>query len=282
MAGFGEGRLHPDAVERTVEGARELVAEARAFPLAGMAAVATSAAREAENAGHLLEGLRRATGLAARIITGEEEALLNYRGVRAGLKAGEGERIVVVDVGGGSTELSWEDRGRLELRSVPLGAVRCTEVGTPEAAMAEILAPALREAGREAPFRVVATGGTATTLAAVEQGLREYRPERVHGFVLAREKIRYWRDTLRALPVEERKKIPGLQPERADIIVAGTSLLLEILTGLNAEETTVSEADLLWGLLLHAAGEVRIGAHCCSHNRGHRGPLRHKAAPGTP
>ncbi|MBE3580202.1 MAG: Ppx/GppA family phosphatase [Thermoanaerobacteraceae bacterium] len=255
MAGFQGGRLVPTAIERTIEGARELVAEARTFPLAGMAAVATSAAREAENAHQLLDGLRQATGLTAKIITGEAEALLNYRGVRAGLKHGNAERILVVDVGGGSTELSWKDHGRLNLRSIPLGAVRCTEARTPEAAMARALVPVLREVGKEGFSRVVATGGTATTLAAMEQGLRDYRPDWVHGFTLRRERIHYWRDTLKALPVEERRKIPGLQPERADIIVAGISILLEVLQGLGAEEVTVSEADLLWGLLLYAAGE---------------------------
>ncbi|MGI9952090.1 hypothetical protein V3F56_06975 [Moorellaceae bacterium AZ2] len=255
MARFQGGRLAADSIERTLEGARELVAEARAFPLAGIAAVATAAAREADNAYLLLDGFRQVTGLTARIISGEAEALLNYRGVRAGLKAEAPEEIVVVDVGGGSTELSWEDHGRLNLRSVPLGAVRCTEARTPEAAMVEVLAPVLREVRKKGPPQVVATGGTATTLAAMEQGLRDYRSDLVHGFTLRRERIHYWRDFLRALPLKERREIPGLQPERADIIVAGTSILAAVLQGLGAEKVIISEADLLWGLLLYAAGE---------------------------
>lgn len=254
MAGFKEGRLAAGAIERTLEGTKELVALARTFPLAGMAAVATSAAREAINADLLIRALEEATGIQVKIISGEAEAYLTYRGVKAGLRSSTPD-LVVVDVGGGSTEFSWEDGESLSLRSVPLGAVRCTEAGLAKADIGHLLEPVLEEIKRKGRGEVVATGGTATTLAALEQGLIEYRPELVHGFTLSRERVTYWLDLLTALTVEERRKLAGLQPERADIIVAGVTIIEAVLRGLGAQTLTISEADLLWGLLLVAAGE---------------------------
>ncbi|MGB9662494.1 MAG: Ppx/GppA family phosphatase [Moorellaceae bacterium] len=254
MAGFREGRLAREALERTCLGAKELVELARTFPLAGMTAVATSAAREARNADLFLRRLETLAGIPVKIISGEEEACLTYRGARAGLDAGPAE-ILVVDVGGGSTEFSWEEGDNLNLRSVPLGAVRCTEAAMTAAEIKLGLEPVLEEIRRQAPGRIIATGGTATTLAALEQGLTEYRSELVHGFTLRRDRIAWWREYLAALPMEKRRRLAGLQPERADIIVAGVTIIAAVLEGLRAEALTVSEADLLWGLLLAAAEE---------------------------
>lgn len=254
MAGFKEGRLAAEAIERTLEGTKELVAVARAFPVAGIAAVATSAAREASNADLLIRGLEEVADIRVKIISGEAEAYLTYRGVKAGLKSRTPD-LVVVDVGGGSTEFSWEEGEGLILRSVPLGAVRCTEAGMTKVAIDHLLEPVLEEIKTKGWGEVVATGGTATTLAALEQGLIEYRPELVHGFVLSRERVTHWLDLLTALPLEERRKLAGLQPERADIIVAGVTIIEAVLRGLEAQTLTISEADLLWGLLLVAAGE---------------------------
>lgn len=278
MAGFKEGRLTPESINRTVAAVGRLVERARKFPLENFLAVATSAAREALNARELLDRIESELRLKVEVIEGEEEARLTFKGVQAGLPSLMKESLVVVDVGGGSTEFAWEENGQLNLRSVPLGAVRCTERGTTLEEIERTLAPVLKELrGRFRPsqFRlsqegghslfpalissgswsVIGTGGTATTLAALELGLRVYKPELVHGLSLTQERVKYWLRKLFSLPLESRRKLAGLKPERADIIVAGVAILEAILRGLKAEKIIISEADLLWGLLLKAAGE---------------------------
>jgi exopolyphosphatase/guanosine-5'-triphosphate,3'-diphosphate pyrophosphatase len=267
MAGFKERRLAPESITRTVAAAGRLLEKARRFPLKNFLAVATSAAREAFNAKELLDRFEAQLNLKVEVIEGEEEAYLTFKGVRAGLEGAVKEPLVVVDVGGGSTEFAWEEKGRLNLRSVPLGAVRCTERATALEEIEEILSPVLEDLrGRfqPSPFKpslpsgswtVIGTGGTATTLAALELGLKEYRSDLVHGLSLPWKRVNYWLKRLASLPVELRRKLPGLQPERADIIVAGVTILEAILRGLEAQRLMISEADLLWGLLLKAAGE---------------------------
>ncbi|MCG0278551.1 MAG: hypothetical protein L5656_08495 [Thermanaeromonas sp.] len=278
MAGFKDGRLSPDSINRTLAAAGRLLEKAQRYPLKNFLAVATSAAREAVNAGELLDRLEARLNLRVEVIGGEEEARLTFKGVRAGLKGKVKEPVVVVDVGGGSTEFAWEEDGRLNLRSVPLGAVRCTERATSLKEIEETLAPVLQELRRQqglypveflndkvdpgrgasissAGWSVVGCGGTATTLGALELGLKKYNPELVHGLSLPQGKVGYWLKKLASLPLESRRKLAGLQPERADIIVAGVTILEAILRGLNAGEIIISEADLLWGLLLKAAGE---------------------------
>jgi exopolyphosphatase/guanosine-5'-triphosphate,3'-diphosphate pyrophosphatase len=169
---------------------------------------------------------------------------------------------VVVDVGGGSTELTWGDgplpRGRVSLQ---LGAVRLTErivttdpIAAPEldqlvAAASEALRDAAARAGAISRGRLVGVAGTVTTLAAVRDGLVTYDAERVHGSTLRLEEVDALLARLAALTVAERQALPGMEPKRADVIVAGAAIVSAAARALDYEELTVSDRGVRWGLL---------------------------------
>ncbi|MDN5344254.1 MAG: exopolyphosphatase / guanosine-5-triphosphate,3-diphosphate pyrophosphatase [Clostridia bacterium] len=257
LEGVRDGWLQAEAVERTVTAVVELAAMARSYQPAAIASIATSAAREARNPELLRGSVTRRTGLDLTIISGQEEARLAYRGALAGLREPARDPLVI-DIGGGSTELSWQEGGELQLASVQVGAVRATAAAWPEASIKDMLAPALARARQAHPGRIIGTGGTITTVAALELGLVSYQPELVHGTRLSLEQIQSWHRRLAAMNLAERKGLPGLQPERADIIVAGITILEVVLAGLAARGLLVSEADLLWGLLLEQAGRKML------------------------
>ncbi|NLW06771.1 MAG: hypothetical protein GX039_02135 [Clostridia bacterium] len=167
---------------------------------------------------------------------------------------------LVIDIGGGSTEISWQGREGICFSSSPVGAVRVMEGGLSRTAVRRILAPTLAGGRRASPDLIITTGGTVTTLAAMELGLRVYNPDLVHGSRLTFSRVIAWERHLAPLPLAEKKKIPGLQPERADIIGAGVMILAVILEELAASSFIVSEADLLWGMLLAQAerGELHV------------------------
>jgi exopolyphosphatase/guanosine-5'-triphosphate,3'-diphosphate pyrophosphatase len=270
MCRLGEGitrgdGLQPQAVARTLQALQEFSSLLRLHGVRHVRAVATSAVREAPNAELFVKQVISQTGLPVEVISGEEEAYLSYVGAcqsLPGVKQG-----TVVDIGGGSTEFTFPSapapveqlghpqssghNGTLTSRSIPLGAVRLTERPL---LLSEILAKlklALDELHIEKPIPLIGVGGTITTLAAVDQALQVYDPERVHGYQLTRASVERILFLLAAKTNQERKQIYGLQPERADIIVAGTTILWAILGSLEAEQITVSEADLLDGIILN-------------------------------
>lgn len=247
--GIGAGVLLPAAVERTVEAVSRFRRLAVDRGAERIVAAATSAVRDAANRDEFLDLVRRRTGLPVRVLSGEEEAALSYRGVLSGL-AVEPRSTAVVDVGGGSTELIWTEQGRLRLISVNVGAVRATVCGLDGRAIAAALRPALEDVRRSRPETLVGVGGTVTTLAAVDQSLAVYDPERVHGYCLSSGRVKDILERLKGMGLEERKEVPGLQPERADIIVAGIAIVGAVLDGLAVERILVSECDILHGLVL--------------------------------
>jgi exopolyphosphatase/guanosine-5'-triphosphate,3'-diphosphate pyrophosphatase len=223
--------------------------------------VATSAVRDAENGEAFLGEVEWSYGFATRLLSGEEEAQLTRQGLGA-VDAG----TVVVDIGGGSTELVLADFET----SLPIGSVRFTErhgedVDALEAAARELL-PELEPT----PAAAVGVAGTITTLAALDLGLEEYDRERVHGHVLTLAGAREQLDRLAALPLEERRRVPALEPERAPVIVAGAAILVAILETYGLDGITASERGLLHGAALAAAelpepreGEAPPGAYTC-------------------
>ncbi|GEA14566.1 Ppx/GppA phosphatase [Moorella sp. E308F] len=260
LAGAVNGWLQEEAVQRTVTAVAELAALARDYQPRDVVCVATSAAREARNPELLRAGVSDDAGLDLIIIDGHTEARLAYQGALAGFKEPVANPLVI-DIGGGSTELSWQDEDRLQLVSVKVGAVRATETAMSRVAMETMLAPVLARARKVRPGQIIGTGGTITTVAALELGLEHYQPELVHGMLLTTEQVQSWRRRLAVMPLAERRKLPGLQPERADIIVAGVTILEIILAGLVARDVVVSEADLLWGLLLARARGEKLGKY---------------------
>lgn len=255
------GRIQPAAAARTAQAVKNFIALAAAAGAAPPVLVGTHALRAARNPDELLARLNRPV----RILTGDQEARLGYRGVLAGLGPPRpASRLLVVDIGGGSIELTWGSRGRIARSlSIPAGAVVLTErflahdpplaaeIGALEAHLARTLGPGLpRLSGR--PLRLVGVGGTITTMAAIEQRLSPYDPDRVHGFKLSRRAIERITADLLACTLVERRRHPGLQPERADIIAAGALVLRYLMVRYGARSITVSEADLLWGIVLEA------------------------------
>jgi exopolyphosphatase / guanosine-5'-triphosphate,3'-diphosphate pyrophosphatase len=213
-------------------------------------AVATSAVRDAENGQAFLGEIEWSYGFSTLLLDGDEEALLAFRGVAAGREVENG--TLVVDIGGGSTELIVGGSGGVEFhRSLDLGCVRLTErfgddVGSCAAYVRSSL-PALDVSG------AIGVAGTVTALAALDLGLVEYDPVRVHGHRLSRGGVAAQFERLSALPLEERRRVPGLEPERAPVIVAGAVILGELLDHYGLGEIEASEHDILDGAALVAA-----------------------------
>lgn len=255
--GINHGRLLPEAMERTVLAIEALLKEIEPFHPRGIIAAATSAVRDAANREEFLRLTRQRTGLEVVVLSGEREAAASYRGVLAGLPIAAGSNMVL-DVGGGSTEMIWFGQEGVRYVSLPVGAVRMTEGGHTEEQIRKLLAPALGEVknrqGKD--LSLVAVGGTATTLGAMSLQLAQYRPERVHGCFLPLPEIERLLAMLVAAGPEGRKKIVGLQPERADIILAGVTIVKIVLQSLNLKGLTVSESDLLHGLVWELAQQL--------------------------
>jgi len=250
--GMGGGRLLAPAMESTLRVIKQFVDRAERAGAAKIVIAATSAVRDAANRDDFASAVRAATGLELQVLSGIEEARLSYLGVTGAL-GDYVQNTVVVDIGGGSTEFIWCPGGRARFFSVNAGAVRMTENGYGRGQIKSALEPALQSIRRDIlPGEVVGVGGTVTTLAAVAQGLRRYDPEKVHGYRLSRQRVDELYYMLQNMPLAARKELPGLQPERADIIPAGTRILSRILHGLGTGHVLVSEADILYGLVMEA------------------------------
>jgi len=266
------GRLAPEAIRETAETLGRFAAEARALGAERIVCVATSAARDAGNGAEFFSAARAAADLTPEVISGDEEARLVYGSAWRdfGLTMGgpapfpPGAPLAVLDVGGGSTEFTFGDgpspRGRTSLQ---VGAVRLTErhVHTDPLPLSEQLV--LREAAREAlaPLttldglgevsgaRLVGVAGTVTTLCAVAQRLPVYDAARVHGATMLLDEVDALLVQLAGLPLEERKRLPGMEPKRADVIVAGGVIVAEAMRLTGFDRLTVSDRGVRWGLL---------------------------------
>lgn len=251
--GINDGRLLPEAMERTISAMAQFLQQIRAFGANGMIAAATSAVRDAANGQDFLKLAKEKTGLDVAVLSGEAEAAASYQGVLAGLPVSS-DTTMVLDIGGGSTELVWPEQQNLQYTSSPVGAVRMTEGGHSDQEIESLLAGTLQRIKQQpAGSSLVAVGGTATTLAAMSLELEHYQPERVHGHFLSWQEIERLFLVLVAAGPEGRKKIKGLQPQRADIILAGVRIVRILLRGLNLQGMTVSETDILHGLVLKLA-----------------------------
>jgi exopolyphosphatase/guanosine-5'-triphosphate,3'-diphosphate pyrophosphatase len=269
MTRLGQGLLparllRPEPMQRTVSALRRFHALAEAEGASTIRAVGTSALREAANRAAFLAFARHDAGLEIAVISGEEEGRLALLGVRAGL-AMLPDRLVMLDIGGGSTELLLAERLRiLATVSTGLGAVTLTErflkTDPPDPAELEaVRRAAARRFGRllREEFRglttdaaLVGTAGTVTSLAAIDLGLDPYDPGRVNGHRLTRERVAELLQRLAALPLAHRREVRGLEPARADVIVAGTAVCLAAMDALSAGCLTVSDGGLREGILL--------------------------------
>jgi exopolyphosphatase / guanosine-5'-triphosphate,3'-diphosphate pyrophosphatase len=258
------GRLRAQPIERTVEAIAAMADEAKRNGVAEIAAVGTAGLRIASNSDAFVEAVRKRSGVEVEIISGEEEGRLAYVAVTSGLAPGAGS-LVVFDTGGGSSQFTFGRGGHVDEQfSVDVGAVRFTErFGLDDVVSKETLASALgaiaadleRLDDRPAPDGLVGIGGAVTNLAAVMHELSTYDPDVVRGTVLDLSEIDRQIELYRNRTADQRRAIVGLQPKRAEVILAGACIVRTVLAKLGRDSLTVSDRGLRHGLL-----EDRFGA----------------------
>ena len=250
------GRLAAEAIEAACGAIDPYVATLQELGAERVDAIATSAVRDAENGSAFVAELRERFALSARVLDGEEEAQLTYLGATS--EHFPEAPTVVIDIGGGSTELIVGEGQTIEWHvSLQAGVVRHTErhlvSDPPTPVELEALAGDLRglidAATVEAPGATagIAVAGTPTSLAAIELELDPYDPKRVHGHVLELPNIQRMLSRLASAPLAKRAGIPGLHTDRAPTIVAGVVTLVEVMRAFGLERITVSEHDILYG-----------------------------------
>ena len=256
------GRLAGAAIDRTVDVLRDYRKTLDRFGVEKARVVATSAARDATNRGEFFAAARDAIGVEPELLTGDEEGRLSFMGATAELDPADGP-FLVVDIGGGSTEFVLGTDDPVVVASLEIGCVRISEkylesdppapdelsnaVGIVRDEVEQLLRdePAMRDAST-----LVGLAGTVSTMAAVEMGLHEYDRDRIHHFVLTRAAAE---DVFRTLATErlaDRIHNPGLERERADVIVGGAVVLVTVMRALDMHTCLVSESDILDGLAM--------------------------------
>lgn len=257
------GALSRTAIEAGTAAVHRMVGLARTLSAERIEIVATSAVRDASNASDFTSQILADTGVPVRVLSGEEEALLCFRSALAHFELGAG-RSLVMDIGGGSLELVLAKDGLIErLASLPFGAVRMTE---------RFLTPVVRTRGvrrlrahvreglkRAMPVKdwrgaqVIGSGGTFTNLAGVVLNRANVTARSTHGTRITRVELEHVLDWLQRLSSEERAAVPGLNPARADIIVAGLSVAAEVLARFDPRDLLVSGYGIREGILLESA-----------------------------
>ena len=259
----GGGPVAPAALERTTDAIAGMADEAKREGAVAIAAVGTAWLRAATDRDDVLKFIRERTGVTIDEISGEEEARLAYAGVSVGLATDTGD-VVVFDTGGGSTQFTFGRDGVVAERySVPLGAVAYTErfgLAGPvtEATLDEVLATLAADFasldGRPAPDALVAMGGAVTNLAAVKHALAVYDPAVIQGTVLDRAEVDRQIELYRTRDAEARRTIVGLQPARAEVILAGACVVRTVMDKLGQASLTVSDHGLRHGVLAERFG----------------------------
>jgi len=258
-----DGRLSEQAMERVYSVLDEYRGLIDRHGVSFAVAVLTSAVRDAANGEEFASAVRDRWGLEPHVLSGEEEARLTFLGATSERDAGDATPTLVIDIGGGSTELVIGKGREMEYHvSNQAGVVRQTErhlhsdppSDSEREALAEdvreILRTGVPESWRRAVSHAIAVAGTATSMASIAQELEPYDPDRVEGYVASISECRAICERLAALTVAERREIRGLHPDRAPTIVAGAIILLETLGLFGLDEVEVSEHDILRGAAL--------------------------------
>ena len=283
------GAIAPAAMERTAQAIAGMTAEAARRGVDGVTAVGTMGLRTATNSQAFLDLVKERCGVAIEVISGDEECRLAYLAVRSASGLADGT-LVVFDTGGGSSQFTFGEGTRVDRQfSVNVGAVRYTEqFHLDQAVSADVLKQALQaiawdllpldrtvafeDAARQAshilaghlsvletgavPDSLVGMGGAVTNITAVMLGLAKYDPDKVQGSVIDRTEIDRQIELYRAIPAEDRRQIVGLQPKRAEVILAGACIVRTIMDKLGKSSLSVSDRGLRHGLLID-----RFGGH---------------------
>jgi exopolyphosphatase/guanosine-5'-triphosphate,3'-diphosphate pyrophosphatase len=255
-------KIGPEGEERSAQVLQRYLRHCRDLGVEEILAVGTSAFRDAANSSEVRARFKRRLGLDIRVLSGQEEAAYSFLAVQKGLNL-SGHELMVIDIGGGSTEFIWgNDSGIRRAVSINVGSVRLTErflrsdpvteqeCGLVREAIDRQL-NALREAasGHVPAVKTIGIAGTFTTLAAVEKKLARYSHRDVHGSRVALTEVRRQRKLFQTKTLLQRKKIPGLDPLRADVILAGAILIERIMKYFRIDHVMVSDQGVRYGLL---------------------------------
>ncbi|HEY1732576.1 MAG TPA: hypothetical protein VGG15_12540 [Terriglobales bacterium] len=253
------GEISPDAMERTVSAIAAMVDEARQNDVAKLAAVGTMGMRTARNSQQFIDAVKQRCGVTIEVISGDEEGRLAYIAVKSGLGLAEGS-LAIFDTGGGSSQFTFGHGSVVEERfSLNVGAVRYTEkyglsgVVPPEqlqAALNTIAADLSRLDGRPSPDALVGMGGAITNIAAVQHSLAKYDPNIIQGSVIERSEVERQIELYCSKSLDGRRTIIGLQPKRADVILAGVCVVKTVMDKLQKDRLSVSDRGLRHGLLI--------------------------------
>ncbi|MHB8383574.1 MAG: Ppx/GppA phosphatase family protein [Candidatus Binataceae bacterium] len=261
------GRLDHESAALTLAAIEEFAARGRALGVKRFVAAGTASLRDAADGREFIARVRERTGVELETITGIEEARLSHLAVARGLAIDPALAILIVDIGGGSTELIRAEPGNpLEMVSLQIGSVRMSEryirSDPPSVEDVRDLTDAI-DAAIDAPrwnFRpaaMVGIAGTVTTICAVARAMKEYDATIVHGHVLPRAEVERVAELFRSRPLVERKQLPGLLEGRADVIYAGTMILLRLMDRFGASAVIVSDQGVRWGLVWREAERMR-------------------------
>ena len=256
------GMLSEDGMRRSVEALVDFNQKAKAWGAKHIFALATSAVRDAGNRQVFLNRVKEACGLEIEVISGEHEARIGYLGVLAGLEGVE-DNILVIDVGGGSTELIVGDASGIKFaHSANVGAVRMTgkhiksdpisetEYMAVQEDISNITEQVINKLSEHTISKAVGIGGTATTLGAMKLEMQEYDRYKIQSSSVSAIEIEQMNEKLKCLNIKQRQEIKGLQPKRADIILAGAMVIEHVLTSMNISDLYVSDYDNLEGCLM--------------------------------
>jgi len=259
----GTGAIAPAAMERTAQAIAGMAAEARRLGVDGITAVGTMGLRTASNRDAFLELVKENCGLAIEVIPGEEEGRVAFLAVQSAL-ALPGGTVVIFDTGGGSTQFTFGKGTQVERQfSVNVGAVRYTErfhldkaveTAVLEQAKAAIAADLSMIDGALPSDTLVGMGGAITNMTAVMRGLSQYDPDAVQGSVIDRREVDRQIELYRLIPAEQRRQVVGLQPKRAEVILAGACIVGTVMNKLGKSSLSVSDRGLRHGLLIDRFG----------------------------
>ena len=260
-------RLHPEAVTRTLSCLKNYAQLLREYSVASLKVVGTSALRDASGAESFLRLARETLGQSVEIISGLREAQLTFNGSLNGLDLND--NVFVFDIGGGSTELIVGNAGTGEVTtsvSLDIGSVRLSERLRPQdppsdenmACFTQEVRSALQDVPRPSLLNLVGLGvaGTMTTISALAMELQQYEPDKVHGSFCTTEAIAVQQQRLASMTLQERNKVPCLSTGRADVIVAGATIALEIVRWAGLSSVMVSDRGVRYGLAQEFLGKI--------------------------
>lgn len=262
-----EGYINEEAIERNIQALKEFSKVAKDKGCQAIYCIGTSALRDSKNGDEFIKLAKEETDIDVEVISGEEESNLGFLGVLQGLE--DTNNILVVDIGGGSTEfIVGDETGIKYAKSEDVGALRMTEkflIADPICEdefnlMSEFIENKIKDTlsilKEKDLVKIVGIGGTITSVSAINQELEIYSMEKIHGSVVDKKELDNILQNLKKMTLNDKKNIKGLQPKRADIITAGVKILNIIMENLEKENIIVSEYDNLEGLLCHKSKKM--------------------------